>query len=287
MARHNNNRNKRSHKRARHQRRLLIEHLASRRVLAAVTGAVFEDLDQSFRQEAGEVGLVDRLVYLDVNDSGTLDTGEQIVRTDDNGEFTFENLIDGTYQIRLYNGTDSQAQIAPFAASVEDVTAEISSALAFASGDELAVLTSTTVEIPDLSDGTTTSIPHSGNLRAIQGLPDGNFLVVGDANFIGDTAWVVDPNAETVTAVNLPENQVLLSELAIDGEGRGVAIAQSASVTTMVSLYSVDASQTDSIEVVDTEIMVPLNTQLISSQSGNRSVLAWGCLLYTSDAADE
>ena len=275
MARNKNDRDGRSHKRSRHHRRLMIEHLANRRVLAAVTGAVFEDLDQSFRQEAGEVGLADRLVYLDINESGALDTGEQLVRTDANGEFTFEDLISGVYQFRMYNGSSSQAQVSPFGASAGHPTAEIANAFALEAGDELAVLTSGTVEVADLTDGSTTSIPVSSFLTAMQELPDGNLLVVGNANFTGDTAWVVDPTAETVTPVELPGDEVMLSQLAIDGEGRGIALAQSSAVTTMVSLYSVDASQADSIEILDTELIVPLNTQLMSSDSGNRSVLAW------------
>ena len=47
------------------RRRLLMEKLGDRRVLATLTGIVFDDANESFQQDPGEVGLQSRLVYLD------------------------------------------------------------------------------------------------------------------------------------------------------------------------------------------------------------------------------
>ena len=49
------------------RRSLRLERLCDRRVLAAITGMVFEDANQTLRLDDGEAGLEDRIVYLDLN----------------------------------------------------------------------------------------------------------------------------------------------------------------------------------------------------------------------------
>ncbi len=95
------------------RRRLRVERLTERRVLAAITGMVFEDANLSFRQDADESTLGSRLLYLDINDNAAIDAGEPFAVGGDDGSFAFENLVDGTYQLRLYNGTNSQQQSFP------------------------------------------------------------------------------------------------------------------------------------------------------------------------------
>ncbi len=67
------------------RRRLLVEHLGDRRVLAAITGAVFDDANHSFQKEAGEENVPRRLVYIDANDNAALDVGESFVVAEENG----------------------------------------------------------------------------------------------------------------------------------------------------------------------------------------------------------
>ncbi len=69
------------------RRRLLVERLGDRRVLAAITGAVFDDVNHSFQKEAGEENVPRRLVYIDANDNETLDVGESFVVAEENGTF--------------------------------------------------------------------------------------------------------------------------------------------------------------------------------------------------------
>lgn len=98
-------------------RRLLkFELLGHRRVLASITGSVFSDVDQSFHRDEAEIGLENRVVYLDLDENGKVSQGEPVELTDESGQFVFEDLPAGQYVVRLFNGTDSQIQNTPFLA---------------------------------------------------------------------------------------------------------------------------------------------------------------------------
>lgn len=101
-----------NHRRTR-RRRLLLERLGQRRVLAAITGTVFQDLDHSTQREVGEPVAPKRLLYIDANDNAQLDPGEQYALGEVDGSFEFGDLADGDYLVRLFSGTDSQFQTTP------------------------------------------------------------------------------------------------------------------------------------------------------------------------------
>lgn len=81
-----------------------FETLDARRVLAGITGTVFEDLDQSGVLDNGELGVQERVVYIDSNNNGLVDLGEPLERTQGDGTFEFKDLNPGTYRLRLYEG---------------------------------------------------------------------------------------------------------------------------------------------------------------------------------------
>ena len=83
-------------RRVRVRRRLLVERLGDRRVLAAITGAVFEDANHSFQREVGEAAAANRLVFIDANDNAQIDSGERYALADADGNFAFADLADGT-----------------------------------------------------------------------------------------------------------------------------------------------------------------------------------------------
>jgi len=105
------------------RRVLRFELLDARRVLASISGQVFEDIDDSFHRSGEEGGLANRVVYLDHDRNGLLGVGEPVRLSDDEGHFSFEDLTSGHYWVRLFNGTDSQVQNTPFRA--EEVPAVI------------------------------------------------------------------------------------------------------------------------------------------------------------------
>ncbi|TWU60797.1 hypothetical protein Poly51_10780 [Rubripirellula tenax] len=230
------------------RRRLHVERLTDRRVLAAITGAVFEDLNRSMAQDSGEVAAAARLIYLDTNADGQLNAGESLSLAGPDGTFRFDDLADGEYRVALYNAAATQSQTFP-------VDAQASPALAV-----------------------------GNQLTAAAALPDGRQLVVG-SDITGDQSWIVDADSDTVTplafhngAFGVTVSATGWGQLAIDGDGNGVILEHVANPSSAASIpvRAVDATNVLSrIEVTTTTTSVPADTQVLSSATGVRSVFAW------------
>ena len=256
------------------RRRLILERLSDRRVLAAITGTVFEDLNSSIQRDAGEVGAAERLVYIDANSNGSLDAGEPIQLTGEDGGFAFQDLSDGTYSVRLFNGTQSQRQTTPVSTSVRGEVVSVADGSDFALDDSSAlVLTSSTLVSGDLDSGSSTAINVGDNLTGMEVLSDGTVLVVANESS-GDSAWLVEPGSSDVTPIDLSGASISIpwAELALDGNGQGVLIEQAGADSVVRSL---DATDPANIQVTETSSMVPAGTQVLSSDTGARTVFAW------------
>jgi hypothetical protein len=83
---------------------------------ASISGKVFNDLNGDGTQETGEPGLAAWTVFIDANNNGLLDAGEQSTVTDAQGNFTLGGLIPGTYSIRevLQNNWQRSAPVSGF-----------------------------------------------------------------------------------------------------------------------------------------------------------------------------
>lgn len=257
------------------QRRLLVEQLADRRVLAAITGVVFEDLNHSFQQEVGEASLPQRLVYLDNNSNSGLDPGEPFVIAQSDGSFRFDDLADGSYLVRLFNGTQTQTQTIPIEATVEGNSVPVSGGLELETSlDQTLVLTSDSIVIGDLSTGSSAEVSFGSQLTALETLPNGQLLVTG-TSASGDTAWVVDPATAVATPIDLADSEgsTEWAQLAIDPNGHGVLLEEGGGP---VAVRSIDASDSQlGVQVSVTDTFVPADTQVLASETGNRSVFAW------------
>jgi protocatechuate 3,4-dioxygenase beta subunit len=66
---------------------------------ANIYGQIFNDIDGNGQLEVGEAGLADWTVYLDPNNNGLLDEGEQSTQTSSNGSYAFYSLVPGTYTV--------------------------------------------------------------------------------------------------------------------------------------------------------------------------------------------
>ena len=65
-----------------------------------VHGMKFEDKNGDGKKNHGDPGLPGWTIYLDSNDNGLLDNGEQSVVTNQSGEYWFMSLAPGTYHVR-------------------------------------------------------------------------------------------------------------------------------------------------------------------------------------------
>jgi hypothetical protein len=268
-----------SQKRRSHRRRLLVEHLSDRRVLAAITGAIFEDLNHSFRLDGGDADAPHRLVYIDANQNTRIDAGERYALADADGNYKFDDVADGTYDLRLYNGTDTQFQTVPVSAILEGPVSEV------AGGNQLAAngrspiaLTSQSIVIGDLDTGATSEINFGDQLTKFQLLPNGDLLVVG-TGADGDTAWQVDASNGTSAAINLAQTDPPTSwtDIALDASGKGVLLEPTISSETGESLLAIrelDASNAQAISVSEVLQTIPADAEVIASD-GTRSVFAW------------
>jgi len=68
---------------------------------ALISGSVFNDANANAKRDAGEPGLSNVRVYIDANNNGTLDAGELSVLSDSNGNWSFKNLLPGSYIVRV------------------------------------------------------------------------------------------------------------------------------------------------------------------------------------------
>ncbi len=262
-----------SRQRQRIRRRLVVERLGQRRVLAAITGTVFEDLNLSSQREVGEPVAPQRLVYIDSNDNAQLDPDERFVVGERDGSFRLDDLADGVYSVRLFNGTPSQSQTAPVSAHVVGATVAVEDVSQILAGSTTLGLTNQTLIISDSTSGLGQSVTVGNDLQRMQWLPDGRVLVVGsDSN--GPTSWVIDPATSGVASISLAgSSSTPWSELAIDGQGRGVLLDQAIGQSIVRSVNATDPSA--GILAVATTTTVPTDTQVLTSQTGSRSVFAW------------
>ena len=66
-----------------------------------ITGTVYDDADGSGVRDLTKAGVAGWTVYLDANNNGVFDAGEQSVITDNQGEYVFDNLPANNYTVRL------------------------------------------------------------------------------------------------------------------------------------------------------------------------------------------
>ena len=74
-----------------------------------ISGTKYHDVDADGVIDAGEPTIAGWKLYIDSNNSNTLDPGEPTTLTDANGNYTFTNLTDATYTIREAPDADQAA----------------------------------------------------------------------------------------------------------------------------------------------------------------------------------
>jgi hypothetical protein len=162
--------------------------------LATISGKVFNDLNQDGDQDAGELGLAGRKVFLDHDGNGVLNTAETMVLTDAAGNYQLTGRVGRSYTVGQVLPPDWQ-QVSPastgHAVSVAQ-SGQVLSGLNFA--DFLPVATKFFV-VNDASPDRT--YEYEVNRTAVENyaLAAGNTAPRGAAsNADGSIIWVIDAN---------------------------------------------------------------------------------------------
>ncbi len=66
----------------------------------SISGYAFNDTDRNGVQNGTETRAADKVIYIDANNNGKLDSGELQKTTDSNGNFSFTGLAPGLYRVR-------------------------------------------------------------------------------------------------------------------------------------------------------------------------------------------
>ncbi len=280
----------------RHQRRtyrrLSLQVLDDRRVLAAIVGSVFNDANDSLRRDAEELGLPSRLVYVDQNNNSRLDATEQYALAGADGSFSIDNMADGDYSVRLYSGTSSQIQTTPTSAMLlhdavlrTDVTAAVP-AVVLDAGTETertapAVLAAGNSLQTLAADGTLSDpVDLGGEIRSLSRLAGGSLIAFVNTSG-GARMIVVDEGLTPQSNVAVDESGTLLDSGATDDLGRGVALAQSNVPDSTAALWSVDAVAGT---ITATNVLVPGDAVFTSDSTPRatdgltRSVISYATL---------
>lgn len=139
--------------------------------------------------------------------------------------------------------------------------------------DQVLGLTEDSVLIADSESGEQDTVAVGDNLTKMQTLPDGSLLVVG-TGIGGPTSWIVDPASGSVTPIGLDGSAPTpWSEVAVDGQGRGVLLDQAIGQSVVRTINATDPA--NGIVTNVTTTAVPTDTQVLSSNTGSRSVFAW------------
>lgn len=227
------------------KRRLIVETLDARLVLATVSGIIFEDLDLSTSRSTDEAGLADRLIYADLNDNARVDFGEPIVKSDADGRYALPDLSSGEVAIRLFNGSQSQRQTSPWTILRDSATVPATEArlVTELNAGGFFFVDGAGQAIRVLADGTRTTVPLQGTASHAVALPDGRVLVAFAPGSGDNAAAIVDFSTQAVEQVELAAaGGSPVRELAIAAEGRGLMIVGDDTSRTLVALDASGAS---------------------------------------------
>lgn len=256
-------------------RRLSLQVLDDRRVLAAIVGSVFQDANESLRRDLAEGGLEKRLVYVDQNDNAQMDQGERYALTDSAGGFSIDNVSDGDYAIRLFSGARSQVQTTPSSATLlhdavmrSDITAAVP-AMVLDPGTPNqrtapAILAFGASLQSVAADGTLSDpIDVGGPITHLRRLIDGSLAVF--ANTIdGGQAWIFDEALENSSALGSTGSDTLIVSAGGDDVGRSVIVTSSGDEVGQSELWTVDPT---SMSASGTGFMVAQGSVVTSDET--------------------
>lgn len=135
-------------------RRLQFDSLEDRKLLAGLNVFVFEDGDGSGTHSADEMGAADRVLFLDQDRDGVLDSNESWTKTDADGRARFDSLPDGDYWPTLFGRNQSTLatnHVAPARSTVLHPSIDAKQVLGWQTEQSLWIATSHSIDLIDAS----------------------------------------------------------------------------------------------------------------------------------------
>ncbi len=179
----------------------MLEALEPRCLLASLGGEVFVDIDGDGDRDAAEIGAVDVRVYIDANNNSAFEIGELFTTTDEQGQYRFDNLNPGAYNIRIVaDGEDQTSPRVYFGAGYTSV------------GDGTSVDPTQLFELSETGDVLPIGVPTIERIHGLVRTNDGALIGV---NHVSDSIYSIDPisGVETLLAQS---DQDLVAGLAYD-----------------------------------------------------------------------
>jgi len=271
-------------------------------VLASLAGFVFEDANETWRHDADESTLGQRLVFADSNDNGLPDDGEAFALTNPDGSFSLDDLGSDPQIIRLFQAAPSQAPHFPIRPEPNADAIHLGASggtgsahgleLARLSGDSTALLKAASGAIlVDLGDGSADGVELGGTPKTLAPLPDGRWLALADDN-LGNRAFLIGPG-NLVEPISLrdavpgsgdigdvnggpADSPGGWADVAVGAEGTGYLLPTSLAGEA-VPLHRLDLTATP--PAAPTQTLVASTTRLIAGEGGTTVIAEptdWG-----------
>ncbi|MEC8473045.1 MAG: cadherin-like domain-containing protein [Planctomycetota bacterium] len=256
------------------RRPLLIEQLGERRVFAAITGEVFNDINHSLHRDQTESGVGNRLIFIDANQNQRLEQGEPISLSNTDGLFQFQGVELGQHAVRLFRGSEQQLQTFPVVAQQEllSVNSIDASSIGITHGQWHTLSPSNAVlESGGLDAEQSFSTQLEGVPTQLHPLPDGQLLLLGSEDQEA-ASWIVNPATGSVIRQSeaLDQSYDHWSSSTLRADGRGLAVANSGDSS---SLYRMQYAEDSGLIFTPTAASITQGA-IVMTSGGSRDLIA-------------
>ncbi|MEM6365427.1 MAG: SdrD B-like domain-containing protein, partial [Planctomycetota bacterium] len=221
------------------QRRITggMESLESRQLLAAISGAVFEDVNLDGIQQDSEPGIADIQVYLDENANGQFETGEPTDVTNAEGIYAFTTLDGGDYIVRIVPGP-----------GLVQVNPSVTYAYTNIVFDDDGVLKRGSQLVTLTPDGVVTDVgrPTENRMDGLVRIADGSLIA---ADFKANAVFRVDPNDGEIRRIG-NSGEDIVGGLAYDPVGNQVlTLVRPSSEASLLRLARIDVNTAETTSI--------------------------------------
>mgnify|MGYP002623110063 FL=1 len=249
-------------------RRLRVELLESRHLLAEIAGTIFHDLDGDgiFEPGAGETPIAAAGVYLDLNTNGQFDSAsEPLTTTNVDGYYEFAELEAGTYTVRQVP-SPGRSQLFPATRGSDNVLIPVTDRVGHVYDPvrQIQYITTRSGQVQRFDLKTRTLLPPLDvgvELTDVDITPDGRHLYVGEDTNGSTQSMIrkVDLKTGEVTHLSFDHRQLEagVADIAIADNGKALFTADVDGSGGTLPLRQIDLAS-DAVSVHPERLCIPL-----------------------------